>query len=92
MDVLTCKDFLPNIWPTSLCFWALQSEGEEKALQGTHALRDQNAACTLRVVHVVVFDHLAGLCLRGRHNLVSSVDVAYHGHSQRIRCEDIAGP
>ena len=59
---------------------------------GTHALRDQNAAWTHSVVHVVVFDHLAGLCLRGQHNLVSSVDAAYHDHSQRIWCKDIASP
>lgn len=32
MDVLTCKDFLTKIWAISLCFWALQNEGEEEAL------------------------------------------------------------
>lgn len=31
MDVLTCKDFLTKIWAISLCLWALQNEGEEKA-------------------------------------------------------------
>lgn len=29
--VLTYKDFLPNIWTSSMCFWALQSKAEVKA-------------------------------------------------------------
>lgn len=60
---------------------------------GTHTLREQNAACMLRLVHVVIFARLAGLlCLRGQHNLVSSVVSVYHGHSQRIWCEHMASP
>lgn len=58
---------------------------------GAHTLRDPNPACTLCTVHVVIFDHLSGL-LRGQHNPVSSVDAAYHSHSQRLRCEDIPSP
>lgn len=50
---------------------------------------DQNAVCMLCVVHMVIFDHLAGLCLRGQHRFVSSVGAEYQSHSQRIWCEDI---
>lgn len=68
----------------------IQNEGEEKHADGTHDLRDWKASGTLHTVHIVIFWTPCGLFLRGQHNLVSSVDAAYHGCSQRILCEGSA--
>lgn len=93
MYVLTCKDFLTKIWAIPLCFWALDDEWRwRESTMMACTPWDQNGVCMLCVVHMVIFDHLAGLCLRSQHSLVSSVDAEYQSHSQRIRCEDMISP
>lgn len=72
-------------------FW--QRSGQRLCAYGLFRVKvKRSQACTLRTVNLVIFDQLAGLCLRGQHNPVSSVDAAYHGHNQRIWCEDVTQP
>lgn len=63
----------------------LRTKMKRSTMMAYEDLGDWKASVTLHAVHVVVFWTPCGLFLRGQHNLVSSVDAACHGCSQRIQ-------